>query len=120
MRPIPRLIWLRASTDPDVATHSGANDAIGLTFSVTINDASAAKVGEGNEFTWVASYMTAEVTIAENTLANRPGHSGASVEIRPRAPGSATFTVTATDMGVACRAAHMPLHALMMPTRRYM
>ena len=92
--------------DPDVATHSGANDAIGLTFSVAINDASAAKVGEGNEFTWVASYMTAEVTIAENTVANRPGHTGVSLEIRPRSPGAATFTVTATDMGARCRATY--------------
>ena len=71
----------------------------GLTYSVTINDAGAAKVGSDTEFTWVTSYMTAEVTITEDAT-NNVGHTAASVEIRPRAPGAVTFTVTATDMGV--------------------
>ena len=74
--------------------------AQGLEYSVTINDAAAAKVGSDTEFTWVTSYMTAAVVQG----------AAAAVEIRPRAPGSATFTVTATDKGLMCKAGFRPAY----------
>ena len=106
--------------DPDVATGRiacGANRdapiadcaAQGLEYSVTINDAAAAKVGTDTEFTWVTSYMTAAVTITDDA-ATDIGHTGASVEIRPRVPGAATFTVTATDKGLMCKAGFLPAY----------
>ena len=90
--------------DPDVAAtdngrNAGVMDAVALSYEVDIDDNSAAKVGTDDAFTWVTTYMTAKVAT---------GDDAASVEIRPRAPGSATFTVTATDKGVRCRESFFP------------
>ena len=90
--------------DPDVAAtdngrNAGVMDAVALSYEVDIDDNSAAKVGPDDAFTWVTTYMTAKVAT---------GDDAASVEIRPRAPGSATFTVTATDKGVRCRESFFP------------
>ena len=85
--------------DPETLTdRSGSNDAMALAFEISVSDASAQKVGTGDEFTWVASYMVA--TVMQGATA--------SVSVRPRAPGSVTFTVRATDKGVECRADHAP------------
>ncbi len=88
-----------ASTDRDVDD----GDAMTLTYAVSISDKNAAKVGSEVYFTWVTSYMTARVVLRD-TDADAVGHEGgALLTIRPRAPGSATFTVTATDKGEFCR-----------------
>jgi hypothetical protein len=89
--------------DPDV-DRSGPDDAQSLTYAVKISDGSAAKVGSDTYYTWVTSYMTARVVLRD-TEANIVGHEGgALLTIRPRTQGSATFTVTATDMGLRCLA----------------
>ncbi|MXW64437.1 MAG: T9SS type A sorting domain-containing protein [Bacteroidetes bacterium SB0668_bin_1] len=80
----------------------GNADATALTYAVSIDDSDAAMVGTDNEFSWVTSYMTAKVVLTDVT-GGGVGHSGATVTIRPRAPGSTTFTVTATDRGRRCR-----------------
>ena len=90
--------------DPDVAAadngrNAGVMDAVALTYDIAINDKGAAKVGTDDAFTWVTSYMTAKVA---------KGDDAATVEIRPRSTGSATFTVTATDKGVRCKANFFP------------
>ena len=101
--------------DPDVDGRSGANDAQSLTYAVKISDASAAKVGSDTYFTWVTSYMTARVVLRD-TDANVVGHEGgALLTIRPRTPGSATFTVTATDMGLRCLATEEHVEATTAP-----
>ena len=70
----------------------------GLEIEVTkISDATASKIGEGADFTWVASIVTAKVT---GNKTDAP-----MIEIDPRnsGSGSVTFTVVATDKGAQCR-----------------
>ena len=50
--------------------------------------------------TGFTSAMTARVALTDVAEADGIGHSAATLTIRPRAPGSATFTVTATDKGL--------------------
>ena len=96
-----------------------ANDARSLTYAVSISDKNAAKVGSDTYYTWVTSYMTARVVLRDSD-ASAVGHEGgALLTIRPRAPGSATFTVTATDKGVRClRNGCMLRHVNVDPDRR--
>ena len=85
---------------------AGNADATALTYAVSIDDSDATRVGTDNEFTYVTSYMTAKVSLTDVT-GGGVGHSGATVTILPRAPGSAAFTVTATDRGRRCRDTHV-------------
>ncbi len=80
-------------------------DAQYLEYDVTISDASASRVPAmgGTTWTWVSTSMTATVTITDATTTDVGHDEGASLVIDPRAPGTATFTVTATDKGVPCR-----------------
>ena len=84
---------------------AGNADATALTYQISIDDNSATRVGTDNEFTYVTSYMTAKVAITDVT-GGGVGHSGATITVRPRTPGSTTFTVTATDRGRRCRDTH--------------
>ena len=62
-----------------------------------ISDDTATKLGEGADFTWVASVLTAKVTgnkTATPMIELDPHNAGA---------GSVTFTVVATDKGPECR-----------------
>ena len=83
--------------DPDVddasVRQSQRMDAMALEFAVEISDDAAQKVGTGDSFTLVTSYMVATVTQGAT----------ASVSLRPRAVGSVMFTVTATDKGLRCK-----------------
>lgn len=89
---------------------TGAGNAQSLTYEVAISaDAKASRVPPqgGLVWTWVAASMSATVTITDTDPAE-VGHDAATLLIDPRAPGSATFTVTATDMGLACPSTHEP------------
>ena len=83
--------------DPDTGTNT-SDGKRGLEIEVTkISDGTASKIGEGANFTWVASIVTAKVTGNKTDAA--------MIEIDPRnaGSGSVTFTVVATDKGPACR-----------------
>ena len=60
-------------------------------YKVEISDASAASVGMAPDLTYIIPSMVATVS--------KLGH---LLTIRPRSPGSLTFTVTATDKGSVC------------------
>ena len=78
-------------------------DASALTYSVKISGSNVPKVGDDNDFTWVIPAMTARVQLTDVVATEGGvGHTGAMLTIRPRAPGAATFTVTATDRGLRC------------------
>ena len=84
------------SLDPDTGTADDGER--GLEIDVTkISDGTASKIGEGADFTWVASIVTAKVT---GNKTHAP-----MIEIDPRnsGSGSVTFTVVATDKGPICR-----------------
>ena len=96
--------------DPDLGDRKSPH-ATALTYAVGLDDNSATKVGTDTEYTLVTSYMTAAVTIAA-------AGGSASVEIRPRAPGSATFTAIPLRRAIP-RPARLPrIVAKRMQTRR--
>ena len=66
-----------------------------LEHKIEISDASAAKVGTAPDVTYIVPTMVATVS-----------GMGTKLNIRPRAPGAITFTVTATDKGRVCRGRH--------------
>ena len=81
-------------TGPEEANNNDQCYAKALTYAVAIDDKSATKVGAADAFTWVSVSMTAKVEI---------GSGSATLAVRPRSAGSATFTVTATDKGQLCK-----------------
>ena len=73
-----------------------------LEYKVEIDDASAASVGTAPDLTYIIPSMVATVS-----------NLGHLLTIRPRSPGSLTFTVTATDKGLACMQETPPLLRLL-------
>ncbi|MYE03996.1 MAG: T9SS type A sorting domain-containing protein, partial [Bacteroidetes bacterium SB0662_bin_6] len=95
-----------------------APDAGALTYTISISDRDAEPVPRnpepGDSFAWVTPYMVATVTLGgklvDDSGAAIPttiGAGTAKLDIRPRAPGSAKFKVTATDKGFRCRTGYI-------------
>ena len=91
--------------DPEDLSARTTDDAQALIYEVTIDDDAAIKVGDGDNFTWITEYVVAEVAITNDAdeTGGPSAPTSASIDMRPLLPGSATFTVKATDMGVRCR-----------------
>ena len=79
------------SPNPTGVGGGDPNDNGSLEHKIEISDASAAKVGTAPDVTYIVPTMVATVS-----------GMGTNVNIRPRAAGALTFTVTATDKGEMC------------------